>query len=274
MLIGSEGILGVITEAWVRVRERPRFRASAGVIFGSFGAGAEAVRALAQSGLHPSNCRLLDPGEAGAHRGGAGGAGAARARLRVRRPPARGVDGPRRRALPRPRRRAPGRAERAAGATAAADAWRDAFLQMPYLRDTLDRRRGSSPRPSRRRSPGIASTAFVEGVRERALAALGDGTVTCRLTHAYPDGAAPYFTVLAPARRGDELAQWDEVKAAASEAILAAGGTITHHHAVGRDHRPWYDRQRPDPFAAALRAAKAAVDPAGILNPGVLIGPP
>ena len=87
----------------------------------------------------------------------------------------------------------------------------------------------------------------------------------------YPDGAAPYFTALAPARRGDELAQWDEVKAAISEMIIAAGGTITHHHAVGRDHRPWYDRQRPAPFAAALRAAKTAVDPVGILNPGVLI---
>lgn len=66
---------------------------------------------------------------------------------------------------------------------------------------------------------------------------------------------------------------WDEVKAAAGEAILAAGGTITHHHAVGRDHRPWYDRQRPDLFADALSASKSALDPAGILNPGVLIGP-
>jgi alkyldihydroxyacetonephosphate synthase len=97
--------------------------------------------------------------------------------------------------------------------------------------------------------------------------------VTCRLTHVYPDGAAPYFTVLAPARRGEEAEQWWEVKRAASDAISAAGGTITHHHAVGRDHRPWYDRQRPEPFAAALRAAKAAVDPAGLLNPGVLVDP-
>ena len=79
--------------------------------------------------------------------------------------------------------------------------------------------------------------------------------------------------MLAPARRGAELEQWAEVKAAASEAIVTAGGTITHHHAVGRDHRRWYDRQRPEPFAAALRAAKRAVDPAGILNPGVLIDP-
>jgi alkyldihydroxyacetonephosphate synthase len=79
--------------------------------------------------------------------------------------------------------------------------------------------------------------------------------------------------VLAPARRGDELAQWDAVKAAASEAIGAAGGTITHHHAVGRDHRPWYDRERPEPFAAALRAAKRELDPSAIMNPGVLIDP-
>ena len=79
--------------------------------------------------------------------------------------------------------------------------------------------------------------------------------------------------MLAPARRGEELEQWAEVKRAASDAINAAGGTITHHHSVGRDHRPWYDRQRPDVFAAALRAAKGAVDPQGLLNPGVLLDP-
>ena len=104
--------------------------------------------------------------------------------------------------------------------------------------------------------------AFHEAVVGAARAALGESCrVTCRFTHVYPDGPAPYFTVLAPARRGDELEQWAAMKSAASDAILAAGGTITHHHAVGRDHRPWYDRQRPEPFAAALRAAKAAVDP-------------
>ena len=109
--------------------------------------------------------------------------------------------------------------------------------------------------------------------RARAGARWARARVTCRLTHVYPDGAAPYFTVLAPARRGSEVEQWDEIKAAASEAIEAAGGTITHHHAVGRDHRPWYDRQRPEPFAEALRAAKRAVDPDAILNPGVLDRP-
>ena len=279
MLIGSEGILGVITEAWMRLHAAPRFKESAGVTFDSFDSGAEAVRALSQSGLHPSNCRLLDGEEAGLT-GALPPEGENRRSLLVL-----GFEsadhelGPwMTRALElceahggRATQGGGGGAARGAGRGSAEGAWRDAFLQAPYLRDTL-----------------IAAGIFVETfetavtwdrlpelvrtVTERAREAVGgDGIVTCRLTHVYPDGAAPYFTALAPARQGDELAQWDEVKAAISEVILAGGGTITHHHAVGRDHRPWYDRQRPEPFANALRAAKAAVDPAGILNPGVLI---
>jgi alkyldihydroxyacetonephosphate synthase len=98
------------------------------------------------------------------------------------------------------------------------------------------------------------------------------GLINCRLTHAYPDGAAPYFTVVAAGRRGSEVAMWDEIKTAAMEVLTRHRATVTHHHAVGRDHRPGYDRQRPERFAAALRAVKAELDPAGILNPGVLIG--
>ena len=155
----------------------------------------------------------------------------------------------------------------------AVGAWRTAFLRAPYLRDAFV-------------AMGILSETFetaitwdrFEALHGAVVAAAGEaigpaGRVTCRISHVYPDGPAPYFTVLAPARRGEELEQWAAVKQAASRALLAAGATITHHHAVGRDHRPWYDRQRPEPFAAALRAAKAAVDPAGLLNPGVLIDP-
>jgi alkyldihydroxyacetonephosphate synthase len=110
----------------------------------------------------------------------------------------------------------------------------------------------------------------------------GGGQVAVRTTHAYPDGVAPYLSVIAPGpamhadgpTRGRAAAEaWDEIKVAVSEAIDAAGATITHHHAVGRDHRPWYDRQRPEVFAASLRAVKAELDPAGVLNPGVLIDP-
>ena len=276
-LIGSEGILGVITEAWVRVQERPRFRGNASVGFERFERGAEAVRALAQSGLHPSNCRLLDPAEAALT-----GAGDGKSAVLVL--GFESADHPlgpwMERALElcrdhggtardEPRLSGPGDDS---GRGESAGAWRQAFLQAPYVRDTFV-------------AAGVLSETFetaitwdrfdgfVAEVGERARKALGEGTVTCRLTHAYPDGAAPYFTVLAPARRGSEVEQWDEVKAAASEAIASAGGSITHHHAVGRDHRPWYDRQRPDPFADALKAAKRAVDPEAILNPGVLVDP-
>ncbi|TMM08310.1 MAG: FAD-binding oxidoreductase, partial [Actinobacteria bacterium] len=157
-----------------------------------------------------------------------------------------------------------------------AGAWRQAFISAPYLRDTMVLA-GVFTETFETAITWDRLDSFVEDVRCRAEAALreiaGAGSVTCRFTHVYPDGPAPYFTMLAPAVRGGELEQWGAVKAAASEAVLAAGGTITHHHAVGRDHRPWYDRQRPDPFARALRAAKAELDPLGILNPGVLIDP-
>jgi alkyldihydroxyacetonephosphate synthase len=111
-------------------------------------------------------------------------------------------------------------------------------------------------------------------VRE-AMVAVGaePGVITCRFTHIYPDGPAPYFTVIANGRKDAQLEQWAAIKAAATDAILAAGGTVTHHHAVGRDHRAGYDRQRPELFAEALRAAKRALDPSGVLNPGVLIDP-
>jgi len=273
MLIGSEGILGVITRAWMRVQDRPTFKESAGVTFASFEQGAWAVRALSQSGLYPSNCRLLDPGEAALTGASSDGA------LLVL--GFESADHPLDPWMDRAEELCEGhggRVERKKrdGGSSGADAWRGAFLKAPYLRDTLI-------------AAGVISDTFetsitwdrfddfVAGVRERAEAALreicGGGTVTCRLTHVYPDGAAPYFTCLAPARRGSEVEQWDQIKAAASEAVIAAGGTITHHHADGRDHRPWYDRQRPDPFADALRAAKRAIDPDAILNPGVLIDP-
>ena len=158
----------------------------------------------------------------------------------------------------------------------AAGAWRNAFLRAPYLRDTLvalgfiaDTFETAIPW-DRFAEFHAKVTAATRDAVERIC---GAGSVTCRFTHVYPDGPAPYFSVLAPGKPASQLEQWDEIKAAASDAIIAAGGTITHHHAVGRDHRPWYDRQRPELFAEALRAAKRVLDPAGVLNPGVLFDP-
>ena len=286
LLIGSEGVLGVITEAWVRVQERPRFKTSCGVAFDDFVAGAEAVREIAQSGLNPSNCRLLDAAESELTHAGPPGKALLVLGFESAHHP---VDEPMRVALESARNHGgePGEVRsKRSGEEGDADpvgAWRSAFLAAPYLRDnfvalgvlsdtfetaiTWDRFEDFHAR---------VTDAAREAVAEASGApASGEGAprLSCRFTHVYPDGPAPYYTVLAPARRGGEVEQWDEVKAAASEAVLAAGGTITHHHAVGRDHRPWYDRQRPEPFARTLRAAKHELDPRGVLNPGVLIDP-
>ncbi|MFL5844776.1 MAG: FAD-binding oxidoreductase [Solirubrobacteraceae bacterium] len=266
MLLGSEGILGVITEAWVRVQPKPVHRLSASVRFPTFAAGADAVRAVVQARLHPSNCRLIDPEEA--RFTGAGDGSAALLVLGFE-----SVDedaAPIEAAMARARALCAEHGGEVGEAKASGD-WKDTFLRAPHLRDML-------------LQLGVVAETFetaitwerfaqfhadVSGAAREALG--GPGLVTCRFTHAYQDGPAPYFTVIFPARRGEEVEQWWAIKRAASDAISAAGGTITHHHAVGRDHRPWYDRQRPEPFAAALRAAKGAVDPQGVLNPGVLV---
>ena len=281
LVLGSEGTLGVITEAWMRVTPRPRFRASASITFAELRAGVAAARAIAQSGLHPANCRLLDPAEALINGVSSDGstvlllafesadhaldAWMARA-LAI----AQGEGG----VCPRgPVLREDGSLS---GAEGLAGGWRAAFLEAPYLQSALI-------------SLGVLADTFETActwqrfdelnaaitaeVGEALRRVCGAGMVSMRFTHVYPDGPAPYYTFLAPARAGAELEQWAEIKRAAADAILAHGGTITHHHAVGRVHRPWYDRERSGPFGAALRAAKSALDPHAILNPGVLIEP-
>ena len=273
LLLGSEGTLGVITEAWVRVQAKPVHRASVTVRFPSFQQGADAVRAISQSGLYPANCRLIDRREARMMLAGDGGAdllvlGFESADHEVGAWLERALElcGGCGGSWDEPRR---------SGREGAAGAWREAFLRAPYLRDTM-LAAGIFQETFETAITWDRFPAFNEQVMGAAAEAVraasgGQGQVTVRFTHVYPDGPAPYYTMVAPARRGSELEQFAEIKAAASDAVIAAGGTITHHHAVGRDHRPWYDRQRPEPFAAALRAAKAELDPGGILNPGVLV---
>ena len=281
MFIGSEGTLGVITEAWMRLQDRPTYRANASVAFETFEAGVAATRALSQSGLYPANCRLLDGDEA--RNAGASPDGKAVLVLAFESAD-HGLDAWMARALELcrdcggevPEDAGRTRSDAAASREGAAGAWRASFLRAPYGRDALV-------------AIGVLSETFETAItwerfealhaalmrtgREALRAVCGAGTISCRFTHVYPDGPAPYFTLMAPARKGAELEQWDAIKGAVSEVIDAHGATITHHHAVGRDHRAWYDRQRPDGFAQALVAAKSALDPAGVLNPGVLIDP-
>jgi alkyldihydroxyacetonephosphate synthase len=280
LFIGSEGIFGIITEAWMRLQGRPTFRAGASVPFPDFVTGAKAVRAISQAGLFPANCRLLDPGEA--LNAGVNNGEAAVLILAFE-----SADHPLEPWIKRALECCAdfgGRVSDSASTTSGAvgmregeaGAWRQAFLNAPYLMDTVA-------------AMGMVSDTFetaitwdrfeefhgrlMETARQAVTRICGKGTVTVRFTHAYPDGPAPYYTVLAPGKRGSELEQWDEIKRAVSDELIKLGGTITHHHAVGRYHRPWYDRQRPDGFARALIAAKRALDPKAILNPGVLIDP-
>ena len=275
-VLGSEGALGVITEAWMRVQPRPIYRGQATVRFLQ---GAQACRMLSQSGLYPANCRLIDATEAMLNGVGDGsfamlvlgfesadhplGAWMARAVELCR--DAGGE-------VPDKAIKLSGGADDARDS--AASGWRDSFLRAPYLRDVLILL-GVIAETFETATTWDRFEQFHGAVMEAGRRALeqtcGGGRMTCRFTHVYPDGPAPYFTILAPGKPGQMVQQWDTVKAAVSEALIASGGTITHHHAVGRDHRPWYDRQRPELFGAFLRAGKQALDPAGVMNPGVVV---
>jgi alkyldihydroxyacetonephosphate synthase len=275
LIIGSEGILGIITEAWMRLQDRPRFRAGSAVRFKDFFTAARALRAIAQAGLYPANCRILDPEEASNTGAGDGKSAVMMLAFESADHPLEPWMG---RALEccADHGGVPETAEDA-HREGAAGRWRTAFIRMPYARERTIK------------SAVIDDTfetaitwerfeTFHDQVKSATEAAIRDATgrageVTCRFTHVYPDGPAPYFTFQALGRHGRLIEEWQAIKSAALDTVIAGGGTVTHHHAVGRHHRPWYDRQRPPLFAAALKAAKGAVDPRGLLNPGVLIDP-
>jgi alkyldihydroxyacetonephosphate synthase len=277
LLIGSEGILGIITEAWMRLQARPHFRAGGAVRFADFFTAARALRAIAQAGLYPANCRILDPQEA--HNTGAGDGKSAIMVLAFE-----SADHPVDAWMARARECCTdhgGELEQPNAPDAhregAAGRWRNAFIRMPYamerliLRNVINDTFETSITWERFEK---FHDAIKAATANAILEATGrKGQVTCRFTHVYPDGPAPYFTIHALGEPGKLGAQWFAIKSAALDAVIANGGTVTHHHAVGRDHRPWYDRQRPPLFAEALRAAKKALDPQGLLNPGVLIDP-
>jgi len=288
MIIGSEGMLGIIVEAWMRLQDRPTHQTSASIVFSTMGQAAAAVRALTQSGLYPSNCRLLDPLEAA---GNGVGDGAAAILVLGFESADHPLDAWMGRALELVADHggaydreavaaslAPGAAS---GREGAAGQWRNAFIRMPYGRN-LSVGLGMIGDTFETAITWDRFEGFYAAVRERAAKAIGEicghsAAVSCRFTHVYPDGPAPYFSYQAVGTRDgrleDSLAKWRDIKAATNEIVVSLGGTVTHHHAVGRDHRPGYEKQIPPLFRAALIAAKSALDPAGVMNPGVLIDP-
>jgi alkyldihydroxyacetonephosphate synthase len=285
VVIGSEGVLGVIPDVTVRARPAPAVRRYEAWIAEGFEAGSEIVRGLAQGPGLPQIIRVSDEEETegtlalSGPRGLSGRLFDRYLGVRRRRGGALMIVGfegdeesvARRRALTV-------RALREGGAAylgqSAGQSWEHGRYQGPYLRDTLMGMGAmvetleTSHTWSRYHELHQAVGTAIRGALE------GEGTpglVFCHLSHAYADGASLYFTFISRARRGAEVEQWAAVKRAACEAIVAHGGTITHHHAVGRDHAPYMEAEVGQTGLEMLRALKEQLDPAGIMNPGKLL---
>ncbi len=285
VVVGSEGTLGVIDELSLRVRHAPAERVYEGVFFEGFEAGVSALRELSQRHCAPDVARLSDEQETRMSLALAGTGGAkgrlGRAYLGVRGYRSGclailGFEGEREEVAARRARasvivRAGGglRVGRSPG-----EAWLASRFSAPYLRDELLTHgvMVETLETATRWSNVPALHARVRGAIDGTLRATGaPGLVMCHVSHLYETGASLYFTFLALQAEGEELAQWRAAKDAASGAILDGGGTITHHHAVGRDHAPWMQREIGDEAVRALRALKAELDPSGIMNPGKLL---
>ena len=280
LVLGSEGALGIITEAWVRLQGRVAFKATAGFRFPGFLQAAGAVRAIAQAGLFPANVRIVDGVELAVNGAGDGSFTLLVVSFESADHPVepwmdRAVECARDHGgLPD----VDWRANPDAHLKGAVGAWRDAFIKMPYNRENLT--------PCGIISDTFESAitwdrfeSFYHAVKDATQQAIRDttgqeGAVSCRFSHAYPDGPAPYFAFHCAGHPGSMLEQWRDIKRAVSDAVIDNGGTITHHHAIGRDHQPWYQKQRPELFGDVLARAKAHLDPHGILNPGVLVPRP
>jgi|TARA_B100002003_G_scaffold246650_1_gene276745 alkyldihydroxyacetonephosphate synthase len=282
MVIGSEGTLGIITEAWMRIQKRPVFRANAGIAFPSWEQAYTAIRHLVQAKLWPANLRLLDPEEAGR----AAGLDGKHALLiigfessdipqgdliRFAVEIARDNGG----LIEDEQIQISGGSNETTGRDGAVGNWRSSFIGvnagltngLGLITDTFETSVTWDKWP-----------AFDAEVRDRVGRVLNETfgkahTLSCRFTHVYTDGPAPYYTFSGMGTLGGEAEQWQAIKDVASEVLLTAGGTITHHHSVGRMHAEHWARQTPDLHEKALRAAKKTFDPNSILNPGVLFDP-
>jgi alkyldihydroxyacetonephosphate synthase len=284
LLVGSEGVLGVICEATLRVRPLPAERRYEGWSFRSFAEGCEAFRVLEQADAGPDVARLSDEEETELSSALASGGGAeriGRTYLRVRGHEGGclaivGFEGEARE-VERRRRRAAALLREGGGlglGRRPGEIWQRGRYGGPYLRDALLDH--GVMVDTLETATSWSNLASVHAAVGRALRdALGDrGTpalVMCHVSHLYRSGASLYFTFLARQERDEPLEQWRAAKSAASEAIVTAGATITHHHAIGRDHRPWMRAEVGELGVELLRAAKERLDPAGIMNPGKLL---
>ena len=283
LIVGSEGALGVITEATLMVKPFPEVRQYEGWSFKSFAAGVEAFRELEQSHAAGDISRLSDETETLLSLASAGQSGGRLARLARRWVKLRGheggcvailgFEGDAEEALDRANRARI--VLRSAGGLRLGSrpgaAWEHQRFRAPYLRDEL-LDRGVMIETLETATTWTNLHFLYKAVADALRAALGERClVLCHVSHLYPAGASLYYTFMAAQERGREIEQWREAKTAACDAIIAAGGTITHHHAIGADHAPWLRDEIGETGVDLLRAAKARLDPRGIMNPGKLL---
>jgi alkyldihydroxyacetonephosphate synthase len=285
LLVGSEGTLGVITELSLRVRPAPARSAYEGLFFEDFASGREALRMLAREHALPDVARLSDEAETRMSMALAGDGGLkgelGRRYLQLRgyaggclaivgfEGSAADVAARRRRSLHLLRR-----AGGLALGSSPGHAWQKGRFAAPYLRDELlglgvmvETLETATQWSNVDRLHDAVTSAIDDALRSQGT----PGLVMCHLSHVYETGASLYFTFLARQREGAEIEQWQQAKRAASEAISGGGGTITHHHAVGRDHAPWMEREIGSTGLEVLRAVKDQLDPSGVMNPGKLL---
>jgi alkyldihydroxyacetonephosphate synthase len=270
LVVGSEGVFGVITEVTVRVRRVPEVKRYEGFFFRSFAEGVAALRAMEQAGVAPDVARLSDPDETRVQLALSGASRTQRAYLRARRASCFAVFGWEGTAVTARRKASLSVVEGALSVgTSAGEKWAHGRYDGPYLRDDLldagvlvETLETSARWSSLLRTHG--------SVRSALAGALPGAVVMCHVSHLYPQGASLYFTVLGR-QSDDPVGQWTAAKRAASDAIVGSGATITHHHAVGTDHRDWMTAEIGPLGVEVLRSVKALLDPAGILNPGKLI---
>lgn len=282
LIMGSEGTLGVITEAWMRVEPRPTYRSDAAVHFDDLSDAVTAIRRIVQARLYPANCRLHDPIETTMY-----GLTDIDAHLVVL--GFESTDYPTDNDLERalaiceneggtcpegPIHYGPGFDDDKT--TNETDRWGQAFMEGPYnfnLNASLCVVSGTIETAVTWDEFDAVHEAMHNRMRDAMDEVCGMGYLSTRFTHVYPDGPAPYYTFTAPGTPGEQIDQWRAIKQAGLNVITEFGLTSTHHHAVGRVHKETYTQEIPENYGESLRAIKRVLDPAGIMNPGVLIDP-